>query len=204
MWAQVKDGSVEKIIAHPKSMVDENGVQHPRSIFSIWTKEERIAIGIYDVIIAPTYDDKYYISHNPTYAVVGDNVVQSIEKAGDHELEDKHATDEEFKKMFDLDGKPIINFGLKSKAINTVKSQQASYLAQTDWAIIRKSDNGTEIPDNIQTYRDAVRVKAEEMEEAITKATTMEAFKKLSITTHTKTGKVKDLAILYDWPQLGE
>jgi hypothetical protein len=106
--------------------------------------------------------------------------------------------------MFDLDGKPIINFGLKSKAINTVKSQQASYLAQTDWAIIRKSDNGTEIPDNIQTYRDAVRVKAEEMEEAITKATTMEAFKKLSITTHTKAGKVKDLAILQDWPQLGE
>ena len=204
MWAQVKDGSVEKIIAHPKSMVDENGVQHPRSIFSMWTKEEKIAIGIYDVIMAPTYDDKYYISHDPTYAVVGDNVVQSIEKAGDHELEDKHATDEESKKMFDVDGKPLINFGLKSKAINTVKSQQASYLAQTDWAIIRKSDNGTEIPDNIQTYRDAVRVKAEEMEEAITKATTMEAFKKLSITTHTKAGKVKDLAILQDWPQLGE
>ena len=204
MWAQVKDGSVEKIIAHPKSMVDENGVQHPRSIFSMWTKEEKIAIGIYDVIMAPTYDAKYYISHNPTYAVVGDNVVQSIEKAGDHELEDKHATDEESKKMFDVDGKPVINFGLKSKAIDTVKSQQASYLAQTDWAIIRKSDNGTEIPDNIQTYRDAVRVKAEEMEEAITKATTMEAFKKLSITTHTKAGKVKDLAILQDWPQLGE
>tara|TARA_B110000914_G_C15467970_1_gene449218 strand:+ start:278 stop:892 length:615 start_codon:yes stop_codon:yes gene_type:complete len=204
MWAQVKDGSVEKIIAHPKSMVDENGVQHPRSIFSMWTKEEKIAIGIYDVIMAPTYDDKYYISHNPTYAVVGDNVVQSIEKAGDHELEDKHSTDEESKKMFDLDGKPIINFGLKSKAIDTVKSQQASMLSQTDWAIIRKSDNGTEIPDNIQTYRDAVRVKAEEMEEAITKTTTMEAFKKLSITTHTKAGKVKDLAILQDWPQLGE
>jgi hypothetical protein len=204
MWAKVVDGSVEEIIAHPKNIVDENGIQHPRSIFSIWTKEEKIAIGIYDVIMAPTYDNKYYISHEPTYAVVGDNVVQSIEKAGDHELEDKHATDEEFKKMFDLDGKPIINFGLKSKAINTVKSQQASYLAQTDWAIIRKSDNGTEIPDNIQTYRDAVRVKAEEMEEAITKATTMEAFKKLGITTHTKTGKVKDLAILQDWPQLGE
>ena len=204
MWAKVVDGSVEELIAHPKNIVDENGIQHPRSIFSIWTKEEKIAIGIYDVIMAPTYDAKYYISHDPTYAVVGDNVVQSIEKAGDHELEDKHATDEESKKMFDVDGKPVINFGLKSRAIDKVKSQQASYLAQTDWAIIRKSDNGTEIPDNIQTYRDAVRVKAEEMEEAITKATTMEAFKKLSITTHTKTGKVKDLAILYDWPQLGE
>jgi hypothetical protein len=205
MWAQVKDGSVEKIIAHPKSMVDENGVQHPRSIFSMWTKEEKIAIGIYDVIMAPTYDDKYYISHNPTYAVVGDNVVQSIEKAGDHELEDVINTDEDGNSYIDLmTGTISTSLGLKSKAIDTVKLQQASYLAQTDWAIIRKSDNGTEIPDNIQTYRDAVRVKAEEMEEAITKATTMEAFKKLSITTHTKAGKVKDLAILQDWPQLGE
>ena len=204
MWAQVKDGSVEKIIAHPKSMVDENGVQHPRSIFSMWTKEEKIAIGIYDVIMAPTYDDKYYISHNPTYAVVGDNVVQSIEKAGDHELEDKHATDEESKKMFDLDGKPVINFGLKSKAIDTVKSQQASYLAQTDWAIIRKSDNGTEIPDNIQTYRDAIRVKAEEMETAISSCITMDDFKSLYISTYNEDNTVDTIAILYDWPQLGE
>ena len=204
MWAQVKDGSVEKIIAHPKSMVDENGVQHPRSIFSMWTKEEKIAIGIYDVIMAPTYDDKYYISHNPTYAVVGDNVVQSIEKAGDHELEDKHATDEESKKMFDLDGKPVINFGLKSKAIDTVKSQQASYLAQTDWAIIRKSDNGTEIPDNIQTYRDAIRVKAEEMETAISSCITMDDFKSLYTSTYNEDNTVDTIAILYDWPQLGE
>ena len=204
MWAQVKDGSVEKIIAHPKSMVDENGVQHPRSIFSMWTKEEKIAIGIYDVIMAPTYDAKYYISHNPTYAVVGDNVVQSIEKAGDHELEDKHATDEESKKMFNLDGKPLINFGLKSKAIDTVKSQQASYLAQTDWAIIRKSDNGTEIPDNIQTYRDAIRVKAEEMETAISSCITMDDFKSLYISTYNEDNTVDTIAILHDWPQLGE
>ena len=204
MWAKVVDGSVEELIAHPKNIVDENGIQHPRSIFSIWTKEEKIAIGIYDVIMAPTYDAKYYISHNPTYAVVGDNVVQSIEKAGDHELEDKHATDEESKKMFDLDGKPIINFGLKSKAINIVKSQQASYLAQTDWAIIRKSDNGTEIPDNIQTYRDVIRVKAEEMETAITNCSDLDSFIALHISTYNEDHTLNTIAILQDWPQLGE
>ena len=68
MWALIKDGSVSEIIAHPKSIVDENGVQHPRSIFTIWTKEERLSLGIYDVIMAPTYDQRYYISHDPTYA----------------------------------------------------------------------------------------------------------------------------------------
>ena len=204
MWAQVKDGSVEKIIAHPKSMVDENGVQHPRSIFSIWTKEEKIAIGIYDVIMAPTYDDKYYISHDPTYAVDGDNVVQSIEKAGDHRLEDEDAVDEDGNNILDSDGNQIINRGLKSKAIDTVKSQQASYLAQTDWAIIRKSDNGTEIPDNIQTYRDAIRVKAEEMETAISNCVDMESFKALNISTYNEDYTLNTIAILQDWPQLGE
>ena len=204
MWAQVKDGSVEKIIAHPKSMVDENGVQHPRSIFSIWTKEEKIAIGIYDVIMAPTYDAKYYISHDPTYAVDGDNVVQSIEKAGDHRLEDEDAVDEDGNNILDSDGNQIINRGLKSKAIDTVKLQQASYLAQTDWAIIRKSDNGTEIPDNIQTYRDAIRVKAEEMETAISSCITMDDFKSLYISTYNEDYTLNTIAILQDWPQLGE
>ena len=204
MWAQVKDGSVEKIIAHPKSMVDENGVQHPRSIFSIWTKEEKIAIGIYDVIMAPTYDAKYYISHDPTYAVDGDNVVQSIEKAGDHRLEDEDAVDEDGNNILDSDGNQVINRGLKSNEINTVKSQQASYLAQTDWAIIRKSDNGTEIPVNIQTYRDAVRVKAEEMEVAISNCVDMESFKALNISTYNEDYTLNTIAILQDWPQLGE
>ena len=204
MWAKVVDGSVEELIAHPKNIVDENGIQHPRSIFSIWTKEEKIAIGIYDVIMAPTYDDKYYISHNPTYAVDGDNVVQSIEKAGDHRLEDEDAVDEDGNNILDSDGNQVINRGLKSNEIDTVKSQQASMLAQTDWAIIRKSDNGTEIPVNIQTYRDAVRVKAEEMEVAISNCVDMESFKALNISTYNEDYTLNTIAILQDWPQLGE
>ena len=204
MWALIKDGSVSEIIAHPKSIVDENGVQHPRSIFTIWTKEERLSLGIYDVIMAPTFDNKYYISHNPTYAVVGDNVVESIEKAGDIKLEDEDAVDEDGNFFLDINGNQVINRGLKSNTIQKIKSQQASYLAQTDWAIIRKSDNGTEIPANIQTYRDAIRVKAEEMETAVTNCTTMDNFIALNTSTHNEDGTVNTLAILNDWPQLGE
>jgi hypothetical protein len=204
MWAKVVDGSVEEIIAHPKSIVDENGIQHPRSIFSIWTKEEKIAIGIYDVIMAPTYDSKYYISHDPTYAVDGDNVVQSIEKAGDHRLEDEDAVDEDGNNILDPDGNQVINIGLKSATIQKVKYQQESYLAQTDWTIVRKVDNGTEIPANIQTYRDAIRVKAEEMETAISSCITMDDFITLHTTTYNEDRTVDTIAILHDWPQLGE
>ena len=204
MWARVIDGSVSEIIAHPKNIVDQNGVQHPRSIFTLWSKEEKIAIGIYDVIMAPTYDSKYYISHDPTYAVDGDNVVQSIEKAGDHRLEDEDAVDENGNNILDPDGNQVINRGLKSNTIQTIKSQQASNLAQTDWAIIRKSDNDTAIPVNIQTYRDAIRVKAEEMETAVTNCTTMDDFKSLYISTYNEDHTLDTIAVLHDWPQLGE
>ncbi len=204
MWALVKDGSVSEIIAHPKSIVDENGIQHPRSVFTIWTKEERLGLGIYDVIMAPTYNPNYYISHDPTYEIDGDNVVQSIEKAGDIKLEDEDAKDEEGNNLLDINGNQVINRGLKYSTIQKVKSQQASYLSSTDWAIIRKSDNGTEIPANIQTHRDSVRSKAEEMETAISECSTMDDFIALNTSTHNEDGTIKEIALLNDWPQLGE
>ena len=205
MWARVIDGSVSELIAHPKNIVDQNGVQHPRSIFTLWSKEEKLSVGIYEVInSSSSFDSKYYISHDPTYEVVDDVVIETIEKAADYNLEDIHAKDEEGTKMLNHLGKPMINKGLKSKAIEQVKNQQASMLQHTDWAIIRKSDNGTEIPANIQTYRDAIRVKAEEMETAISSCTTMEDFKSLHIPTYNEDDTVDTIAILHDWPQLGE
>ena len=42
----------------------------------------------------------------------------------------------------DEDGTKRINYGLKHKAIQKVKAQQAGYLAETDWYIIRKADAG--------------------------------------------------------------
>ena len=204
MWALVKDGSVSEIIAHPKSIVDENGIQHPRSVFTIWTKEERLGLGIYDVIMAPTYNPNYYISHDPTYTVDGDNVVQSIEKAGDRKLEDEDALDEEGNNILDSDGNKVINRGLKYNAIQKVKFQQESFLNTHDWAIIRKADNGTAIPANIQTYRDSIRTKAEEMETAITGCSTMDDYIALHTDTYNEDGSIKEIAPLNDWPQLGE
>ena len=53
---------------------------------------------------------------------------------------------------------------------NEVKSHQGSLLSQTDWAYIRHYDSGTDVPANIETWRNAIRVKATEMEDAIDKA----------------------------------
>ena len=40
-----------------------------------------------------------------------------------------------------------------------VKEQQGSLLSQTDWAYIRHYDAGTDVPANIETWRNAIRTK---------------------------------------------
>ena len=81
-----------------------------------------------------------------------------------------------------------------------VKEQQGSLLSQTDWAYIRHYDAGTDVPANIETWRNAIRTKATEMENAIDACSSVEDVAKLWVETD-KDGKKS--GILYDWPELG-
>ena len=101
----------------------------------------------------------------------------------------------------DSDGNTVEVKGIRPEYIQKVKDQQGSLLAQTDWAIIRKADAGTDIPAKIATWRAAIRTKATEMEKAITDAKDMDAFKALFVVWN-KDGKKS--GILYDWPELEE
>ena len=69
--------------------------------------------------------------------------------------------------------KPLDDVKLTLK--NEVKKQQGSFLSQTDWAYIRHYDSGTDVPANIETWRNAIRAKATEMENAIDAATDTDA-----------------------------
>jgi hypothetical protein len=79
-----------------------------------------------------------------------------------------------------------------------VKLQQGSLLTQTDWVIIRKADAGTDVPSDIQTWRDAIRAKATEMEEAIDSAADADALVALLLVWDSDGNKT---GILYDWPE---
>ena len=72
-------------------------------------------------------------------------------------------------------------------------------MSQTDWAIVRKADKGTAIPSNIQTWRDAIRAKATEMEAAIDSAEDTDAIAALFLSWDADGNKT---GILYDWPEL--
>ena len=61
--------------------------------------------------------------------------------------------------------------GLQWSRIQEVKDIQGSKLQPYDWYVIRKNDDGTAIPSDVQTYRDGVRTKATAHETAVSATT---------------------------------
>ena len=61
---------------------------------------------------------------------------------------------------------------LKEQAITNFKHRIGSELAKTDWYIIRKADNGTEVPQEIVEARVALRELSDTVESEINALTT--------------------------------
>ena len=223
MWARIEDNKIVEYYNQKKSIV-LNNVRYSSQIFTIWTDEQRKDLGIVPVVISGTHlDTKYYIEQNYSDAIAGDgnSVIRTIGvKVADKNLNDVNEVWTQARidageapdgtsandPMLDEDGNQMITRGLKYNAIQKVKAQQAGYLAETDWYIIRKADAGTAIPSNIQTWRNAIRTDATEIETAITNAADMNAF----IALHTDTYKTVDgkqvidvVARVNRWTKLG-
>ncbi len=132
----------DRIIRPGKGWVDDNKVRHP-SNWHIWSKEEKAKYNIKEVIEDSPPDSRLYF-----WSMSGGKI-------------------ESWAKPLD-DSEGVV--GLKTTLKNEVKKQQGSLLSQTDWAYIRHYDSGTDVPANIETWRNAIRVKATEMEAAIDKA----------------------------------
>ena len=49
MYALVIDNTINQIITSPKSLVIDD-VRYPAKIFQVWTKAEKEAIGLYEVV----------------------------------------------------------------------------------------------------------------------------------------------------------
>ena len=223
MWARIEDNKIVEYYDRKKSIV-LNNVRYSSQIFTIWTDAQRKDLGIVPIVISGSHlDTNYYMENDHSDAIAGDgnSVIRTIGvKAADKVLADVNEvwTQSEIDAgvapdgtsandpKLDEDGNQMITRGLKYNAIQKVKSQQAGYLAQTDWYIIRKADAGTAIPSNIQTWRNAIRSDATAIETAITNAADMNAF----IALHNDTYKTVDgkqvvdvVARVNRWTELG-
>ncbi len=184
----------DQTIQPGRAWKDADGTLQPKN-WQIWSEDEKKAAGISEVVLQPFPDHRLYRSHHND-----DGSVSSTAKS----LTDVNEVDKDGKAILDSDGNQLVSPGVKSNLKNEVKSQQASLLAQTDWAIVRKADKGTAEPSNIQTWRDAIRTKATEMETAIDNAADTAAVEALFLKWTTDSdGKTTQSGILYEWPELG-
>jgi hypothetical protein len=207
MWARIESNKIVEYYDRKQSIV-LNNVRYSSQIFTIWTDAQRKDLGIVPVVISGTHlDTRFYIEKNHSDAIAGDgnSVIRTIGvKEADRKLENEDAKDQDGNQLFEDDGvTKRINYGLKHNAIQKVKAQQAGYLSETDWYIIRKADAGTAIPSNIQTWRNAIRSDATRIETAITNAADMNAFIALHTTTYKEDGTVDQIATVQSWTELG-
>lgn len=171
-----------------KAWTDGDGVTHPAS-WHTYSAERKTELGITEVVQQPAPDSRLY-----TWSYNDDGTVNSTAKS----LDDVNAVDQNGDPVIE-NGKQLVIEGVKSNLIAEVKAQQGALLSQTDWAVIRKADAGTDIPENIATYRAAIRSKATEMETAIANAADTDAVAALFVSYDADGNKS---GILYDWPEL--
>jgi hypothetical protein len=187
MHALVQNNQIVKFFNYPKSF-ELNGNKYSSKIFSLWSNEEKNAIGIYEVEYdhSNKKDEGYYINTNEQFKFENNKVISYFGTATPKQLEDVNATDEDGEPVL-LDGVQVVIKGLKSQKISISKQQTAGLLQSTDWYVTRKSDTGTAIPQEIQDFRTNVRAVSNQQETQINACTTVEQLKALYEYTNTGT-----------------
>jgi hypothetical protein len=192
MYALVESGSITKIFTSPKGFVLNNN-QYPQDIFYKWTKDEKEAIGIYEIITDSSNfkDEAYYNNTNEEYTFTDNQVVRSWGTATPKRLEDENAVDENGDPVLDDDGKQIINYGLKTEKKRIIKDQASGLLAPTDWYVVKATEVADyNVPENITTFRADVRSKSNEMETKIDACNSVDELKSLYEYTKQKDGSI--------------
>tara|TARA_R100001440_G_scaffold57689_1_gene77553 strand:- start:3664 stop:4290 length:627 start_codon:yes stop_codon:yes gene_type:complete len=196
MYAIIEDGSISRYINYPKA-ITIGDVQYPAKIFSLWSKSELNAIGIYEVTFDDSNkkDENWYNNTNQTFTY--DASAGTVTAAYGTATAKAHAdtlwtqADSDNGDLpFDKSIGDVKDEGLKTVLIRTIKSQAAGELQNTDWYVVRKADAGTAIPSAITTHRAAVRTKVAEMETAIINAADTPALEALYTYTEQEDGSV--------------
>ena len=192
MFALVESGTITQFPKGNKGItIGDN--QYPKTIYTLWTEAERNAIGIYTVEIDSTNrkDEEFYINTDITYAFGSGKVTGSYGTATAKKLNDEDAVDDEGNKIKDADGNQVVNYGLKTQYKKKFNTEAAGLLAKTDWYVIKAADvDSYSVPDNIKTYRAAVRTKVNSMETSIDNCSDIDAL--ITLLTYTNTGTKED------------
>jgi len=220
MYALIENNEIKKIYNKPRALTIGD-IQYPSNIFSLWSKEEKEAKGIYEVVFdnSNKKDEAYYINTNQSFAFAGGAVTASFGTATAKLLEDRNEvwTQEQIDNsdapdgtsagdpQLDEKGNQVVTKGLKTLKKEIIKSQASGLLAPTDWYVIKATDvESYSVPSAVATFRSDVRTKSNEMETAINNASDVDALATLYayVNTGTEENPVMERP-LGEWPELG-
>jgi len=139
------------VIKTPRG-ITKDGVQHPRNIFTQWSKSDLAAIGIKPARIT-SVDQRYYDTGELTWDTSG------AEAVGTYATTVRSTA------------------SLKSTMVSEVNAIASGLLAQSDWMSIREADGGTAVPSAWATYRTALRTTANDKETEINALADLDAIK---------------------------
>jgi len=139
------------VIKTPRG-ITKDGVQHPRNIFTQWSKSDLAAIGIKPARIT-SVDQRYYDTGELTWDTSG------AEAVGTYATTARSTA------------------SLKSTMVSEVNAIASGLLAQSDWMSIREADGGTAVPSAWATYRTALRTTANDKETEINALADLDAIK---------------------------
>ena len=129
-----------------------DGIQHPRNIFTLWSKADLAAIGIKPASIT-SVDSRYSNTGALTWDTSG------AEAVGTYATTDVDAA------------------ALKTTMTDSVQSQAGSFLAGSDWYAIREAEGGTACPADWKTWRAAIRTESNSKVTAIAALADLDAIK---------------------------
>ena len=175
-FAVVESGSITSMPNGNKG-IEIDGVKHPATIFTLWTEDERNAIGVYTVEIDNTNkkDDEWYVNTEITYSFGSGKVTGTYGTATAKAIEDADAVDNEGNKLKDENGNQIINEGLKTIKKRIIDNECAGLLAPSDWMVIKATETGTTMDSGWKTWRASVRTKCNSMQTQIDNASDVDA-----------------------------
>ena len=194
MWGYVKDNKVQEIIKYPRTFIDTDNIKHPRAIFNTWTWEQLNTIGLYEVVDSGSKgNDKFEYTSQPQYSfnTKNKNITTSYtitEKA----LDDSESKDEDGKNILDADGNKVINYGLKTQAIEQTKRTANSLISRFNWLVERSIyDSSKTIPKELSDYVSSIRADSDAIETAVTNCKTLDELKELYNDEYNEDGTIK-------------
>ena len=192
MYAVVENNNITQFINYPKSIVIGD-VRYPAKIFTLWSKAEKEAVGIYEIETdSSNYKDaNYYINTNEQYAFANNKVTKSWGTATAKQLNDSFWTQQDSDDGLMPDDKSVGDVkveGLKTIKKRIIKEQASNLLAKHDWQVVKATEvSDYSVPSAVTTYRANVRTKSNQMETMINNCTTVDELKALYEYTNTGT-----------------